>query len=57
MTRSPREIAYFISWGEPCDDVDPMPDYKNVLIDRTNPVRRIKRRRLRPPVGCAPNGN
>lgn len=32
-TRSPREIACFISWGEPCDDVDPMPDYENVLTD------------------------
>ena len=27
---------------EPCDDVDPMPDYENVLTDRLRPIRRMK---------------
>ena len=50
--RSPPDAG---AWTrEPCDDVDPMPDYENVLTDRPDPVRRMKRRRLRPPVGCAP---
>ena len=32
-TRSPREMEQATSQGEPCDDVDPMPDYENVLTD------------------------
>ncbi len=32
-TRSPREMKQAISRGEPFDDVDPMPDYENVLTD------------------------
>ncbi|MFN0066570.1 MAG: hypothetical protein ACKVYV_02940 [Limisphaerales bacterium] len=32
-TRSPHETKQSVSRGEPCDDVDPMPDYKNILTD------------------------
>ena len=32
-TRSPHEMKQAISRGDPCDDVDPMPDYENVLTD------------------------
>ena len=42
---------------EPCADVDPMPDYENVLINSPSPVRRMKRCRLRQPMGCARCGH
>jgi hypothetical protein len=32
-TRSPHEMEHAISRGEPCDEVDSMPDYENVLTD------------------------
>lgn len=32
-TRSPHEMKRAISRGEPCNDVDSMPDYENVLSD------------------------
>jgi hypothetical protein len=32
-TRSPHEMKPAISRGEPCGDVEPMPDYENVLTD------------------------
>jgi hypothetical protein len=35
------------------DDVDPMPDYENILTDWPRPGHRAKHARCSPPVGCA----